>query len=80
MQYISYDTVKNKIFYELVDADLNALLLSAQLQGNIILANYYLGLINNEQYHYDTIKSEYPDTYNFLKSLNDRLFTMKEYT
>ena len=47
--------------------------------GNTQIAKHYLDLISDEQYHYDQIKSKYPDTYDFLKSLNDRLMTMAHY-
>ena len=79
LQYIPYSTVKQKIFYELIDAQLYMFLSNASNQGNIVLVNYYLNLINNEQYHYDIIKSNYFDTYDFLMSLNDRLSTLSHY-
>ena len=79
LQYIPYSTVKQKIFYELIDAKLYELLSQASGQTNIALINYYVDLINDEQYHYNTIKSQYSDTYNFLMSLNDRLSTIKDY-
>lgn len=44
------------------------------------MTRYYLDLINNEQYHFDTIKASYLDTYNFLKSLEDRRLTMGQYS
>lgn len=80
LQHISYETVKEKIFYELIDAQLYVFMSNASSQGDIFMTKYYLDLINNEQYHYDTLKSSYPDTYNFLKSLEDRRSTMGEYT
>ncbi len=43
------------------------------------LAVAFSNLIDNEQYHYDEIKSKYPDTYDFLMSLNDRLLTIAHY-
>ena len=79
LQYIPYSIVKQKIFYELIDANLYTLLSNASIEKDIALINYYLDLINNEQYHYDTIKSNYPDTYDFLMSLNDRLLTIAHY-
>lgn len=45
---------------------------SASEQGSISWVNYYYNLINNEQYHRDTIKASWPDTYDFLLSLQDR--------
>lgn len=44
-----------------------------------IAVRYYSDLIDNEQYHFDEIKSRYPDTYDFLMSLKDCLSTMKHY-
>ena len=79
LQYISYDTVKEKVFMELIDMQLSLLMSSASEQGNFVLVQYYLDLINDEQYHWDTIKSNYPDTYDFLKSLNDGLANMGHY-
>ena len=80
LQYIPYSTVKQKIFYELVDAQLYMFMSNASNQGNTVLVNYYLNLINDEQYHFETIKTNHPDTYNFLKSLEDGCMTMGEYT
>jgi hypothetical protein len=37
-------------------------------------------LINDEEYHFNEIKSKYSDTYDFLMSLNDRLPTIKHYS
>lgn len=36
------------------------------------LTIYYTNLLNDEEYHWTTIKSQYYDTYNFLNSLRDR--------
>lgn len=79
LQYIPYRTVKQKIFYELIDAQLYMFMSSASNQGNIIMTQYWWNLINNEQYHFDEIKSKYPDTYDFLMSLNDQLLTISHY-
>ncbi len=79
LQNISYNTVKQKVFYELIDAELYLFMTNASNQGDIFMTKYYLDLINDEQYHYDTIKSRYPDTYDFLKCLNDGLSEMKHY-
>ena len=40
---------------------------------------YWSNLINDEEYHFNEIKSKYSDTYDFLMSLNDRLSTIKHY-
>ncbi len=79
LQHISYSTVKQKIFYELIDADLYVLMTNASNQGDLYMTRHWLNLINDEQYHFDKIKSRHPDTYDFLMSLNDRLLTMAHY-
>ena len=48
-------------------------------QGNIIMVQYYNNLLNDEEYHWNTINTQYHDTYNFLKSLNDNLSNMSNY-
>ena len=73
LNHISYNVAKEKVFYELIDKNLSYLMNSASQQGNIYLVNYYIDLMNNEQYHWDTIKNSCPDTYDFLKSLQNRL-------
>lgn len=79
LSYINYTTVQEKVFYELIDKDLTLLMSSASQQGNIYLVNYYINLINNEQYHWDTISASYPDTYNFLLSLQNGEAHIVEY-
>lgn len=79
LSYINYTTVQEKVFYELIDKDLTLLVNSASQQGNIYLVNYYINLINNEQYHWDTISASYPDTYNFLRSLQNGEAHIVEY-
>ena len=32
---------------------------------------YYISLFTDEEYHWNILKNQYPDTYNFLKSLYD---------
>lgn len=80
LQYIPYSTVKQKIFYELIDAQLYIFLSNASSQGDIYMTNYWLNLINDEEYHFNEIKSKYSDTYDFLMSLNDRLPIIKHYS
>ena len=80
LQHISYDTVKQKIFNELIDKNLYRFKTIYLVLGNHIKANHYQNLIDDEEYHFNTIKSKYPDTYNFLKSLYDGLSTMEYYT
>ena len=71
--------MKEKVFYELIDADLYMFMSSASSQGDIYMTKYWLNLINDEGYHFDEIKTRYPDTYNFLKSLEYRLLTIGQY-
>lgn len=79
LQHIPYSTVKQKIFYELIDAQLYFFLSNASSQGDIYMTYYWSNLINDEEYHFNEIKSKYSDTYDFLMSLNDRLSTIKHY-
>ncbi len=67
------------VFTELIDHRLLALIDAAYQQGNKSIALYYTELLNSEQYHWDTIKNECPDSYDFLKTLEDRLHTMAHY-
>ena len=79
LSYISYSTVKGKIFYELIDKHLYFLISIATRNGDIFGQEHYSKLLNDEQYHMDSIKEHYPDTYNFLLSLQDRLANMATY-
>ena len=47
--------------------------------GNYEMAEYYISLMENEEYHWDQIQELYPDTYNFLMSLEDNLSNMGDY-
>ena len=42
-------------------------------------AEYYRNLLDDEEYHFEKIQEEYPDTYNFLMSLEDNLANIGEY-
>ena len=77
--YIPYETVKGMVFEELIDAKLALLSAEAAKNGDVVTELYYLNLMNNEQYHWNRIKSENSDTYDFLKSLNDRRATEAHY-
>ena len=77
--HISYDIVCNRVFTELIDSDLNYLIKYYSDQGNVVMVQHYLELLEDEEYHWDTIKNQYHDTYNFLKSLEDSLDTMANY-
>ena len=79
LSYISYDTVQYKVFYELIDKKLLSLISAASQEHDVSLVNHYFELMENEQYHWDTIKTNYPDTYNFLKSINDELPNIENY-
>lgn len=79
LSYISYATIQKKVFDYLIDMNLTVLRNSAIQNGDINAANYYLTLINDEQYHFDEIKKKYSDTYNFLFSLKNRKAYIEKY-
>ena len=77
--HIPYDSVQSKVFYELIDIHLYTYLNEAINNANPFAANSIMELINDEQYHWDTIYSNYPDTYNFLLSLQNRSANLTNY-
>lgn len=79
LSYVNYDFVKEKIYCELIDKDLYALMALAQANNDIVAYDLYLNRLLSEQYHVDTIKSNYLDTYDFLCSLRDKLADMADY-
>ena len=69
-KHISYETASDKIFFELIDAELISLInVNSEDKG---LVDHYTKLLNDEDYHWRIIKKDYYDTYNFLNSLRDR--------
>lgn len=74
-----YDTVCNKVFYELIDANLYQLISQCSSVNDYAAAEYYRNLLNDEEYHWNTINTQYHDTYNFLRSLNDSLANIANY-
>ena len=76
LSYISFNTVKAKVFNILIDRNLQTLISSI---SDPALIAHYIALINDEQYHWDKIKEKYPDTYNFLMSLRDKQPHIKNY-
>lgn len=77
--YISYDTVQKKVFEYLIDVKLKAQITSASQIRDVKTINELSALLNSEEYHWDTIKKDYPDTYNFLKSLYSGLPHIRNY-
>lgn len=77
--HIAYETVRNKVFTELIDAQILYWMSYYSNEGNFVMVQYYSNLLNNEEYHWNTISTQYPDTYNFLRSLNDGLSNMANY-
>lgn len=75
-QYISFDTVRTKVFYLLIDRDIISAMQNSQSPFE---AAYLSKLIDDEEYHWNRIKESYPDTYNFLCSLRDSVGHMVEY-
>ena len=76
---MNYDFVREKIYYELIDKDLYALMALAQANNDIVAYDLYLNRLLSEQYHVDTIKSNYLDTYDYLCSLRDNLADMADF-
>lgn len=79
LTHISYGRVESRIYYELIDKDLYYLMNEALERGDTVTYNTFFELVNDEQYHIDTIRSNYPDTYDFLCSLRDILSDMEDY-
>ncbi len=88
LEHITYERIKNYIMYSLIDYPLD--LMIAQLSRQASSNPYYSNVVdsqilllqinrNSEAYHWDTLKTGYPDTYNFLKSLEDRRQEMHTY-
>ena len=77
--HIAYETVRNKVFTELIDAQILYWMSYYNNEGNFVMVQYYRNLLNNEEYHWNTISTQYLDTYNFLRSLNDGLSNMENY-
>ena len=79
LSYISYDTVKNQIYAELVSKQLYFLMETAEEQGDYGTYYWCLERLNDEEYYISTIRASYPDTYDFLCSLRDGLSDMGDY-
>ena len=79
LEHISYDIVCQKVFYGLIDKSLILLMTTAINAGDVVTTKYYSDLLCDENYHWDTIRNSYPDTYNFLKSLYYKEAEQKEY-
>ncbi len=77
--HISYSFIEENVFYELIDKHLNASMVEASNRQDVEMTKYYYDLMNNEQYHWDYIKSNMSDTYDFLKSINARLAHIKHF-
>lgn len=77
--YISYETVQAKVFYYLVDIYIRAQMSLAANAGDIGAVNDYMSQLNSEKFHWDRIREDYPDTYNFLKSLDNGLPHIRNY-
>ena len=79
LNHISYSTAKKKVFYELIDEELITLISIASQNNDLYSVRYYSDLLNDETYHWNTIKSNCPDTYDFLKSLQNRLANISHF-
>ena len=67
--HISYETARDMVFYELIDAELIGLINENYHNNDMIV--YYSNLLNDENYHWNVLNNRYHDTYNFLCSLRD---------
>ncbi len=79
LNHIDYETVQQKIFYIVLDMEIAALISFATQNGDFVSANYYISLLENEEYHMNYLRDNYYDTYNFLRSLQDELPEMGIY-
>lgn len=77
--YISYATIKEKVYYELIDKALYAQIGLLQEQGDFATAQSLIELIQNEEYHEETIENNYPDTHDFLNSIYNMRNTIGDY-
>lgn len=72
-------TYRNMVFTELIDAQILYWMSYYSNECIFIMVQYYSNLLNDEEFHWNTISTQYPDTYDFLKSLNDSLSSMANY-
>ena len=79
LSHISYEAIESMVYYELIDKNLYALMATAEELGDWAAFNLYSDLLFDEQYHIDTIKTRYPDTYDFLCSVRDGLSDISDY-
>lgn len=79
LTHLSYQTVKNMVFDELIDKKILTLLSTASENGDIFSVKYYNDLLNDDEYHWNTLKSSYKNTYNFLMSLDSKLSTLSQF-
>ena len=79
LSYISYETVCNKVYYELIDRSIMLAISEASRQGDTALVSFYNDLLNDESYHLETLRTRYYDTYNFILSLQDCRANMRDY-
>lgn len=73
------NTVKAKIYYQLIDKELYTIIASMEAEGNYGGTQVLLDIIADEAYHVETIKNNYPDTYNFICSIRDLRNTIGNY-
>lgn len=73
------NTVKAKIYYQLIDKELYTIIASMEAEGNYGGTQVLLNMIEDEAYHIEIIKNDYPDTYNFICSIRDLRNTIGNY-
>ena len=75
---IPYDTIQDKVFYYLVDIEIMLKLTQLEEEKEKDPDNewidlqiaYYEFLLDDVDYHFDTIQQKYPDTYLFLINIS----------
>lgn len=77
--YIPYETIEYKVYYELVDKQLNNRINLAASQGDLVTVKILQALLEDKEYHQEMIESNYPDTHDFLYSVYNKLNTLSDY-
>ncbi len=79
LDYVPYEFICDSVFYELIDKEIINQIAQATELGDDDRVAYYFSLLEDEEYHWEQIQEIYPDTYNFLRSLEDNLENIGEY-
>ena len=69
----------NTYYANINDSNTRADVFLQHIPYNTVEEKIFNELLDDQNNAYETIKSSYPDTYDFLKSLNERKMTLKNY-